>query len=73
MLLERLLTEQQYAELRGVTIRTLQRERALRIGAPYIKAGKQVFYRPEKIEEWLLSNEHEPLRSKAKQRANEAA
>ncbi len=57
MTLKDLLTEDEYALQRGVSLRTVQRERALRSGAPYIKIGRKVFYRPAAIEAWLLAQE----------------
>ena len=56
-LLEGYLSEEQYADERGVTIRTCQRDRALRQGPPYVILGKKVYYRIEAVREWLLSQE----------------
>lgn len=64
MTLKDLLPEAQYAAQRGVSVRTIQRERALRIGPPYIKLGKSIFYRPEAIERWLLAQERLPTSSR---------
>ena len=38
------LTQQQYAHLRGITVRALQRERRLGKSIPFKKRGKQVLY-----------------------------
>lgn len=57
MTLETLLSENQYAHARGVCARTIQRERAQRIGPPFIKLGRRIFYRPEAIEAWLIAKE----------------
>jgi len=66
MTLKDLLTEDEYAAQRGVSVRTVQRERALRSGPPYIKMGRKVFYRPAAIETWLLAQETEqPLKKSA--------
>ena len=43
MALQDLLTEAKYAELRGASVRTVQRERMLRSGPPFIKLGKTIF------------------------------
>jgi hypothetical protein len=64
MTLKDLLTEEQYALQRGVSVRTVQRERALRSGPPYIKMGRKVFYRPAAIEAWLLAQESTPTARK---------
>lgn len=61
MTLKDLLTEAEYAALRGVSIRTIQRERALRSGPPFIKLGKSIFYRPEAVDKWLLAQERTPV------------
>ncbi|MFN4160120.1 MAG: hypothetical protein ACK4GO_17230 [Gemmobacter sp.] len=60
MILKDRLSEAEYAALRGVSVRTVQRERALRIGAPFIKLGKSIFYRPEAIDAWLIAKEQTP-------------
>lgn len=65
MTLENLLIEAAYAAKRGVSVRTIQRERALRSGPPFIKLGKSIFYRPEAVDAWLLSQEQTPANGKA--------
>ena len=59
-----LIHETEYAASRGVTVRTIQRERSLRIGPPFIKLGRSVFYRREAIEAWLLAQEQVQPRAK---------
>ena len=39
-----MLTQHQLAHLRGVTVRTLQRERRLNRSIPYTRDGKSVLY-----------------------------
>lgn len=63
MTLDDLLSESEYAERRGVCLRTIQRERAQRKGAAFIKIGRKVFYRPHAIEKWLLAQEQEQPRA----------
>ncbi|WP_136644660.1 AlpA family transcriptional regulator [Tabrizicola sp. YIM 78059] len=60
MTLQDLLTESEYAAARGVSVRTVQRERALRIGPAFIKLGKRIYYRPEAVDAWILSQERTP-------------
>lgn len=60
MTLKDLIPEAEYAAQRGKSLRTIQRERALRQGPPFIKLGKSIFYRPEAINAWLLSQEQTP-------------
>jgi len=68
-----LLSESDWALQRGVSVRTIQRERAQRIGPPFIRLGKQVFYRPAAIEAWLLALEQEQPRAGQRNRGHEAA
>jgi hypothetical protein len=61
-----LISETDYAEQRGVSIRSVQRERAQRVGPPFIKVGRKVYYRPAAIEAWLMSMEQiQPRSSRA--------
>jgi hypothetical protein len=57
MTISDLIPEARYAASRGVSVRTVQRERAQRIGPPFIKLGRVVYYRPAAIEGWLLAQE----------------
>lgn len=63
MTLKDLLTEDEYAALRGVSVRTIQRERALRAGPPFIKLGRSIFYRPEAVDAWIIAQEQTPTGS----------
>lgn len=67
MTLQDLIAESDYAAQRGVSLRTVQRERALRIGPPFIKLGRRVFYRPEAVAEWLLALEQAQPRAKRRE------
>ncbi len=60
MTLQDLLSESAYAAMRGVSVRTIQRERALRAGPPFIKLGKSIFYRPEAVDAWIIAQEQTP-------------
>lgn len=64
MTIEDLIEETDYAMKRGVSLRTAQRERAQRIGPPFIKLGRKVYYRPAAIEAWLLAQEQVQPRAK---------
>lgn len=57
MTINDLITEAEYAAQRSVSVRTIQRERAVHAGPAFIKVGKKVYYRPRAIEDWLLSKE----------------
>jgi len=57
MTIQDLLLETEYAKQRGVSVRTVQRERAQRIGPPYIRLGRKIYYRPDAINGWLLDQE----------------
>jgi len=66
---DNLLTLNEFADEMGVTRRTIERWHALRIGPPRIKIGKQVFYRPEAVQQWILANEQEQPRAAGRARA----
>jgi hypothetical protein len=51
------ISEDEYARQRGVSVRTCQRDRALRKAPPHLVLGKQVFYRVSAIRSWLLEQE----------------
>jgi hypothetical protein len=61
--LQGLISEEEYARRRGVTVRTCQRDRQLRKSPPYIQLGRRIYYRTEGIREWLARNEraNEPV------------
>lgn len=58
-----LIAEHEYALQRGVSLRTVQRERAKREGPPFIKLGRKIFYRPAAIEAWLIAQEQSQPRA----------
>jgi predicted DNA-binding transcriptional regulator AlpA len=62
--LKDLNSEDEYAAWRGVSTRTVQRERAMRAGPPFVKVGRAVLYRREAIEQWLLAQEQAQPRAK---------
>jgi hypothetical protein len=65
MTFQDLIPETEYAkDFRGVCLRTAQRERAQRVGPPFIKLGRRVFYRKAAIEAWLLAQEQVQPRAK---------
>jgi hypothetical protein len=51
------ISEQEYARQRGVSLRTCQRDRALRKAPPHCLIGKQVWYRVEAIRIWMRERE----------------
>ena len=51
------------AKLLEVSIRTLSRWQALRVGPARCKVGKTVLYRRDASEKWLLQNETQPVRN----------
>lgn len=60
------LTETQCAKLLRRTLRTLRTWRAKGTGPAYTRIGREVRYRAEAINEWLLANEVTPVRAKAR-------
>jgi len=45
------------ANMMGISKRTLRRWEAFRQGPPKIKIGRQIYYRLEAVNEWLVSRE----------------
>jgi hypothetical protein len=70
--LPEITTEAEYAAWRGVSLRTVQRERAQRIGPDFIKMGGKIVYRRAAIEGWLLAKEQAQPRA-PRARVGEAA
>jgi hypothetical protein len=64
MTIQDLITETDYAAARSVSVRTIQRERAQRVGPPFIKLGRVIYYRPAAIETWLLAQEQSQPRAR---------
>lgn len=52
-LLNRLLNENDVAELFGYHVQTLRNQRSAGVGPPYIKINRSVRYRLEDIQEYL--------------------
>ena len=55
MLTAELITETKLAQVLGVSIQKLQRDRWAGRGIPYIKVGRCVRYRPEAVDAYLES------------------
>ncbi len=51
------ITEAEYAAQRGVSLRTCQRDRAMRQAPPHLLIGKSVYYRIEAVRDWLRRRE----------------
>ena len=54
--LEKLLTEKEVAELLGMSVAWLQRQRWAGVGIPYTKHGRAVRYEPQALRTWI--NQH---------------
>lgn len=70
------MTEQQLADLLGVTTKTLANKRSERTGPAYIKTGGGVLYRLEAVRRWLAVEEVQttaPPRPRAAGRRTAAA
>ena len=57
------ITADRLAEMLGVTVRTLARWNAQRIGPPKIAIGKTVLFDLAKLPEWLATREIQPIRN----------
>jgi len=55
-------SEEQLARLRGRSLRTMARDRALGTGPAWTKIGNRILYRQAAVEAWLLAHEHRPVR-----------
>ena len=51
------LTREQLADGLGISVRTLDRWHALRIGPPRIKAHRLILYRRQAVLDWLADQE----------------
>ena len=54
---DKLLTEKETAALLGISVKTLQKWRYLRIGVPFIRIGRLIRYKVESITDYLTNNE----------------
>jgi hypothetical protein len=59
----RYVTADRLAATLGVTVRTLGRWNAARIGPPKIKIGKLILFDLAKLPDWLATRETEPVRA----------
>jgi hypothetical protein len=57
------VTAERLASILGVTVRTLARWSASRIGPPKIAIGKTVLFDLAKLPDWLVTHETQPTRS----------
>ena len=55
------LTPADVGRLLGVSLRTLSRWHAQRLGPPRCKVGRTVLYRRDAFEDWLTKNETHPI------------
>ena len=62
------ITEAELARQRGVSLRTCQRDRALRQAPPHAIVGRQIYYRVEAVREWMLAQERPPQRRNVRRR-----
>lgn len=46
--------------------RTLSRWRQMRIGPPWVRAGRAVLYRRKDLDEWLAQNRVEPVANRGR-------
>ena len=67
-LLEGYLAPAQLAEQLGVSVRTLSRWHAQRIGPARCTVGKLILYRIDAVHEWLEGRENEPVRGQRRAR-----
>lgn len=51
------ISEEEYARQRVVSVRTCQRDRAMRQAPPHVIIGRTVYYRVEAVRSWLEAQE----------------
>src|SRR5262245_39788659 len=55
---ERLITTNEYADIRNCSTRTIEREREQGDGCPYIRFGRRIYYRRADIEAFIMAHVH---------------
>lgn len=55
------ITAEQLAAALGVSVRTIQRWEAQRVGPPRVVIGQMVLFNVASIRKWLAANESEPV------------
>ena len=55
------LQPKEVAKILDVSLRTLSRWHALRVGPARCKVGRTILYRQTSINEWLVKNETQPV------------
>ena len=58
------LPEDQIAEKRKVSKRTLRSERQRGDGPPHVKVGKRIYYPLDGFRDWLKARTHQPVRAR---------
>lgn len=61
LLMTKYLKPSEVAEILDVSLRTLSRWHALRVGPARCKVGRTILYRQASITEWLVKNETHPV------------
>ena len=62
-LLEGYVPDAEYRRLRRISKRQAQRERAARVGPPWVKLGREIYYSVPGFREWLAAQEVKPVRT----------
>ena len=68
---DRLLTDYQVAELVGKKRSSLQHDRAMRRGLPYVKNGKSVYYRLSDVQDFINSLQRVPTQTSLRREAEQ--
>jgi len=63
------LSEGEVAEAIEKTTKTLRNWRAQRVGPPWVRLGRQVYYRKAAFGEWLRDCEQQPVRRRREKAA----
>jgi hypothetical protein len=60
--MKKLLTEKELSVVIGRSVSSIQKDRLRDKGAPYIRLGRSIRYRPEDVVNWLEQNRQTPCK-----------
>jgi hypothetical protein len=64
-MIENLMSDEELGKLLGYSRKTLETWRSRRIGPPWIKTGRRIFYDKRKVDLWLEAQACDPATMKA--------
>jgi len=64
-MIEHLMSDEELSKTLGYSRKTLETWRSRRIGPPWIKTGRRIFYDRRKVEAWLEARVCDPAKASA--------